>query len=168
MKAVWTEIENRQVLARIDQQEQKTKESAALAEEKEEREYEMDAQNPAHNQGRTYQIQEDSLLLSLRGEPPAKNAGQTEEPDMGEEEGKGKELQAAKAAENQKKAKEASDAKVAAAKNAAVNAVKAKKAAEAQDKADLKPDGTIHRGGKRYFWDGRQAVGGVNDYVQLK
>ena len=56
-------------------------------------EWNQDIEHPSHIQGRMYQI--DNSFVQVRAEPPAKNAGGTEEPDMGEEEGKGKELAAA-------------------------------------------------------------------------
>ena len=55
-----------------------------------------DIKHPSHIQGRTYEIADQSLI-QRRAEPPSKNAGSTEEPDMAEDEGKSKELTEANA-----------------------------------------------------------------------
>ena len=56
----------------------------------------MDLVHPSHIQGRKYEIADDSFIQQ-RAEPPSKAAGTTEEPTMGEDEGKGKELAEANA-----------------------------------------------------------------------
>ena len=103
-------------------------------------------------------------MVQVRAEPPSKSGGGkqgTDEPSLGENEAKSKELaQAAKDAE-QFKADRAAEAKAAA--EAAKAAADAK---AAQDKADeikrnTRPDGTLHMNGQRFFPDG-SVVKGVN------
>ena len=83
---------------------------------------------------------------------------------MQEEEGKGKELDSAKAESAKFQAKLAKDAHEIAKKEA-------KKKIDAENKANFKPDGTIHKDGKRYFTDASGkplgVVGGVNTYAQI-
>ena len=76
---------------------------------------------------------------------------------MGEEEGKGKELTDANKQSTEFQAKVAADA-------AAAASAKAQKEKEDEDKANMKPDGNIHKNGQKYYADGKGLVGGVNEY----
>lgn len=55
-----------------------------------------DIKHPSHIQGRKYEIADQSFVQK-KAEPPSKNAGSSEEPDMAEDEGKSKELAEANA-----------------------------------------------------------------------
>ena len=117
-----------------------------------------------------YEIADDSFVMQ-RAEPPSKPAGSTEEPNMGEEEGKAKELAEAANESAAMDAQKASDAVKASAK-AAVDGAAAAAAKAAKDKAEddfknLRLDGNIHKNGQRIFADGAGVVGGVNDYAQI-
>ena len=151
VQEAWETIENRKVLA--EAAERKTQEETEEAAKLEE--WNQDILHPSHIQGRKYEIEES--FVQTKAEPPSKNAGTTEEPTMGEEEGKGKELSEANAESAKFQAQKAADA----AAEAAASAAKAK---EEEDKVNLRPDGNLHKDGKRHFVDGVGEVGGVNNY----
>ena len=97
VQQAWNMIEQRRDMQKLEESKQAAEKAANLEEYRKNREWELDITNPAHNQGRKFEIADDAFMMS-RGEPPSKNAGATEEPNMGEEEGKGKEMAEAAAA----------------------------------------------------------------------
>ena len=98
-------------------------------------------------------------------EPPSKPAGGTDDPNIQEEEGKGKELAAAAADSAKFQVQKAKAKKAAADKAAADAAVAQKKKIDAENKALTMPDGNIHKNGQKYFVDGAGVVAGVNNYA---
>ena len=76
-----------------DYRKTKQEEQAARAQKEKEEivDWNADATNPSHNQGKKFEIVEQNAV-QLYAEPPSKPAGTTESPTIGEEEGKGKEL----------------------------------------------------------------------------
>ena len=97
VKDAWEMIEYHKNVAAVEEQKKKAENDKENELEAKWIEMQMDITHPSHIQGRKYEIVEDNLIQQ-RAEPPSKNAGSTEEPTLGEDEGKTKELADANAA----------------------------------------------------------------------